>query len=339
MSAGLFGLPAGFRLRELELLSILGGGKRSLVYKAYDHALNRHVAVKEFLPVDHVRRDLAHVEARQEQRESFERGLARFISEARIMTRFNHPVLRGAFSLIQENGTAYIVMPYYDGTTLREMTNNGFRAKNMEDIFSFLLPILSGLSYLYNAGYGHYCISPDNILVREDGTPVLLDFGAVGELGQSAEECLLTELIPGFAAPEQYGHGETCLGVWTDIYAFSAVAYHMVTGLAPPPAVSRIAHDALKPLASLASPGLPSALLEVFERGLAIEAKARPRDIVSFANALQEAAYRAISQSARPESARILAADAAVSAFSPRIRRILQFAWNLREKIHPGART
>jgi serine/threonine protein kinase len=329
----LCGLPKGARLREFEILSVLGGGKTSLVYRAQDHNLGRPAAIKEYLPAGIAYRHAhAQVEVPPDRSEAFAHGLKRFFTEGQNMTKFRHPVFREALQLFTENGTAYIVMPYHDGRTLREMVRDDWSVADIGSLLSIILPLLTGLSMLHQAGYYHCDISADNVLIRDDGAPVLLDFGAMRRKDSTAEERPITELAPGFAAKEQYEeNGE--IGAVTDIYALSALAYYIVTGIIPDLSFSRVAHDLLKPLASFATPELPAEVLGVIDRGLAPGPQARFRDIASFVKALEIATQHAMLQSGGPLAREMMSIDAAASSFSTKQRGLLQSIWGLREHL------
>ena len=331
-------LPAGTRRRGYEIHAVLGGGQRSLVYKAYDVMLDRDVALKEYLPAAHAMRDEGlRLAALPGKREAFDEGLRRFIAEAQAMVKFNHASLRFAYQIFRENGSAYIVMPYYPGRTLREGVRDGWRATGIGDVLMIVLPLLEGLALLHRAGYCHGGVSPENILIRDNGDPLLLDFGAAQRAGEFLDRPE-TDLTPGFAALEQYrdnGH-DLCIGPWTDVYGISAVIYYIVTGILPPEAMARVAHDPLRPLASFARDELPAFLLEVVDQGLAVAPQNRFASIDAFVTALDGAVQKAFASSptlAASAMSEIVSVASAVSAYSPRTQRILQSAWALREQI------
>ena len=185
---------------------------------------------------------------------------------------------------------------------------------------------------LHQAGYYHCDISADNVLIRNDGAPVLLDFGAMRRRDSTAEERPVAELAPGFAAKEQYEeNGE--IGAETDIYALSALGYYIVTGNIPDLSFSRVVHDPLKPLASFATPGLPAEVLGILDRGLSPDPQERFGDIASFVKALETATQHAMLQSGGPLAREMMSIDAAASLFSTKQRWLLQSIWGLREHL------
>ena len=294
-------LPIGTKLAEYVIRSVVGEGGFGIVYLAADTFLNREVAIKEYLPGSLAARGVGlQVEVRQaDKRELFMKGMRRFVNEALILAKFRHPALVSVIRYLEANGTAYMVMPFYRGKTLREMVRNGFRAKTTEDLFSILLPVLEGLSQIHSVECYHLDISSDNIMVLENGAPVLLDFGAARHTELVGGDSTTIILKPGFAPLEQYGSddNELVLGPWTDIYAISAVAYLLVTGVMPPVSVTRVMRDALQPAVSHASPELPVRLLEVIDTGLCLMPTGRQQTVADYIQSLLNAAENLVPPS------------------------------------------
>ncbi|MCL2161018.1 MAG: serine/threonine protein kinase [Betaproteobacteria bacterium] len=297
-------LPIGTKLAEYVIRSVVGEGGFGIVYLAADTFLNREVAIKEYLPGSLATRGAGlEVDVRQaDKRELFMKGMRRFVNEALILAKFRHPALLSVIRYLEANGTAYMVMPFYRGKTLRAMVRNGFRAKTTEDLFSILLPVLEGLSQIHSVECYHLDISSDNIMILENGAPVLLDFGAARHTELTGGDSTTIILKPGFAPLEQYGSDESelVLGPWTDIYAISAVAYLLVTGVMPPVSVTRIMKDTLQPAVSHASPELPARLLDVIDRGLNLRPTGRPQTVADYVQALLNAAENFVSPVADP---------------------------------------
>jgi serine/threonine protein kinase len=287
-------LPVGTRLQEYAIRSVVGEGGFGIVYLAHDTMLDWEVAIKEYLPGSLAARSAnAQVEVRfADKRELFSKGMRRFVNEAHILARFKHPALVSVLRLMEANGTAYMVMPFYRGKTLREMVRGGFRVKTTEDLFSLLLPVLDGLTQIHSVDCYHLDISSDNILILGNGAPVLLDFGAARHTELSGEDPTTIILKPGFAPIEQYSNddNELVIGPWTDIYAISAVAYLLVTGGMPTVSVARIMKDTVRPLASFATPALPASVLSIVDAGLAVKPCGRPQSVKVYVQALLKAA-------------------------------------------------
>jgi serine/threonine protein kinase len=176
------------------------------------------------------------------------------------------------------------------------MVNSGYRVGTTEDLFSILLPVLEGLSKIHAVDCYHLDISSDNIMIQENGAPVLLDFGAARHTEVSGEDPTTIILKPGFAPIEQYGFGnnELPLGPWSDIYAISAVAYQVITGEMPPISAQRAVNDRLIPLVEYASPVLPAEVLEVVDAGLALRPQERPQTVAVYVQSLLSAAESAV---------------------------------------------
>ena len=287
-------LPIGTKLAEYVIRSVIGEGGFGIVYLAHDTFLDREVAIKEYLPGSLAVREAGlQVDVRQpNKRELFMKGMRRFVNEAHILAKFRHPALVSVLRFLETNGTAYMVMPFYRGKTLREMVRNGFRAKTTEDLFSILLPVLEGLTQIHSVQCYHLDISSDNIMILDNGAPVLLDFGAARHTELAGRDSTTIILKPGFAPIEQYGSddGELVLGPWTDIYAISAVAYLLVSGVMPPVSVTRIMKDSLQPAVNHASPDLPAGVLKVIDAGLALRPQGRPQTVNAYIQALLGAA-------------------------------------------------
>jgi serine/threonine protein kinase len=277
-------LGAGTRLFEYEVTGVIGQGGFGIVYRALDRVLNRSVAIKEYLPATMaLRSDTGGVTlASQAHVNAFEAGLSSFVNEARLLAQFDHPALVKVFRFWEANGTAYMVMPLYEGVTLKQYLHEhpGVSQRVLE---SLIEPLLDALTTLHDANVFHRDIAPDNILILKDGRPLLLDFGAarqrIGEMTQG-----MTVIVkPGFAPIEQYaGDASTRQGAWTDIYALAAVMYYAITGKVPPPSVSRVVEDTFEPLAQLRPAGFSMPFLEALDRGLRVDHKQRPQSIVEF---------------------------------------------------------
>lgn len=299
MPAPMSALPTGTRLQEFVIRSVVGEGGFGIVYLAHDTFLDREVAIKEYLPASLAARGSGtQVEVRvAAKRELFVKGMRRFVNEAHILARFRHPALVSVLRFLEAHGTAYMVMPYYRGTTLRDKVRAGYRARSSEDLLAILVPVLGGLAQIHSVDCYHLDISSDNILMLETGAPVLLDFGAARHTELGGEDPTTIILKPGFAPIEQYGGGDNTLklGPWTDIYALSVVAYFLVSGTMPGISVARIMRDTVRPLAAdFASAALPAGVLKIIDVGMAVRPQGRPRTVEVFRQALLDAAEETV---------------------------------------------
>ena len=232
-------LPPQHKLHWYVIERVLGQGGFGITYLARDTNLDQAVAIKEYLPVEvATRRTDASVSARTtDHDERYRWGLERFIREARTLARFDHPNIVRVLSVFELNGTAYMVMRFEEGETLAA-TLERKHALSEADLMRVLMPILDGLELVHNAGFIHRDIKPDNIHIRSDGSPVLLDFGSARyALGQSRTVTIL--VAPGYAPFEQYYSSGENQGPWTDIYSLGATCYRAIAGRAPLDAIAR----------------------------------------------------------------------------------------------------
>lgn len=217
-------LPVGTRLHEFEITGLIGEGGFGVVYLAQDHQLQRRVALKEYLPTTLAVRGHGQGVTLRSQRhaETFAKGLQSFINEARLLARFDHPALVKVHRFWEANGTAYLVMPYYEGPTLKAARLAMAEPPDEDWIRRLLAPLLDALESIHEQGCLHRDIAPDNILLV-DGRPVLLDFGAARQV-ISDTQALTVILKPGYAPIEQYAEMPGIRqGPWTDLYALGAV--------------------------------------------------------------------------------------------------------------------
>lgn len=279
-------LPVGYRFNEFEIKEVIGGGGFGIVYRAWDHQLERTIAIKEFMPASlAVRNDDLTLVLRSERfSKTFHAGLNSFIQEARLLARFNHPNLLHVLRFWVQNDTAYMGTAFYTGTTLSQLHNRRPEMISEAWIRCLLPPLFGAINTIHREGYLHRDISLDNIQIQENGVPVLLDFGsarkAIGNLSDETE----TMLKPGFAPIEQYSDdNESEQGTWTDIYALGAVLHTLIIGSPPPVSVVRSIEDNYKPLVQLKPEGYSLPLLHAIDRALALQPEDRPQTVDQFA--------------------------------------------------------
>jgi hypothetical protein len=279
-------LPPGTRLGEFELTRVLGEGGFSIVYLARDHSLERHVAIKEYIPASLASRTHgAGVAVRSERhRQTFEMGLRSFINEARLLAQFDHPSLVKVFRFWEANGTAYMAMPFYQGTTLRDRLHELGRAPDEAWLMSLLGPLTDALAVIHADHCYHRDIAPDNIiLLAGSGQPLLLDFGAARRVIGDMTHALTVFLKPGYAPIEQYAEGSgMAQGPWTDVYALAAVVYCAIVGHTPPTAVARVVEDHNVPLGQCAAGRYSDRFLQAIDRALRVRPEHRTASIAAF---------------------------------------------------------
>ncbi|MED5618534.1 protein kinase domain-containing protein [Ideonella sp. BN130291] len=292
-------LPAGTVLGDAYRVErTLGQGGFGIVYLATDLALQRPMAIKEYLPVQLAGRgEGAQLGLREaSHRDTFLRGLQSFLREARLLAQFDHPSLVRVYRFWEENHTAYMAMPYCEGPTLKAARDGMLRPPDEAWLRDrLLLPLLGALDTLHAGSCLHRDVSPGNILLKSDGQPVLLDFGSARRVVGDMTQPLTAILNPSYAAIEQYAESPNLpQGPWTDIYGLAAVVYYVLSGRAPVPATVRAVNEAaLMPMAELAGvvgrsfPGLQysAPFLAALDKALAV----RPADRWQSAQAMREA--------------------------------------------------
>lgn len=278
-------LAAGTRMFEFEITALIGKGGFGIVYLAYDHSLQRQVALKEFMPPAlAVREPDGAVSARAGgQIETFRAGLRSFVNEAQLLAQFDHPSLVKVHRFWEAKGTAYTVMPYYEGQTLKQTLSELGGPPDEAWLKDLLRPLLDAIDLIHSAQCFHRDIAPDNILILERGRPVLLDFGAARRVISDMTHDLTAILKPGFAPVEQYDD-MTCMrqGAWTDIYALACVVYFAITGKTPRPSVTRLINDNLEPLSKLAAGRYSAEFLRGIDRAMAVNPEDRPQSVAEF---------------------------------------------------------
>ena len=283
-------LPIGTRLAEFEIRQVLGAGGFGIVYSAWDEALQRDVALKEYMPTSLAGRGAGgSVTLRSRmQEENFSLGLQSFVNEARLLARFDEPALVKVFRFWEGNGTAYMAMPLYKGRNLRQL-RKGMAPGALDDAWmrALIEPLLGALEVMHDAAVYHRDIAPDNILWCDGVRPVLLDFGAARLVLGDRTQNVTAILKPQFAPIEQYAETQSMRqGPWTDLYALAGTCYFMLTGRAPLPATARVMNDELEPLARIAPPGCSPRLLQILDWAMAVRPQDRPQSVAEFREAL-----------------------------------------------------
>jgi len=213
-------------------------------------------------------------------------GLDRFLDEARTLARFDHPHLNKVHRFFEANGTAYLVLEYIDGQTLSRLLTKYLTVPDTH-LQRIIREVLSGLAEVHQAGYVHRDIKPSNIMLRSDGSAVLLDFGAARQAVGQRSKSVTSILTPGYAPIEQYDTKAEDVGPWSDIYALGMVAYRCISGLRDgelPDAVTRSratrkGSGDLEPAASIGQGQYDARLLRAIDWAIQVEEDARPQSI------------------------------------------------------------
>lgn len=289
MSAAATNLRAGHRINALRIESVLGEGAFGVTYLATDTQTQRKVALKEYLPMDIATRNINQgVQARTKaDTGTYQIGLTRFAEEARALGAVAHPNVVSLLDYFETNGTGYRVMELAIGvplSTWSDTWNDTPRPIQQAQILDIIVPVLNALAVVHGKGYVHRDVKPTNIIVRDDGQPMLLDFGSASVV--TSDDQRLTAIgSPGYAPVEQYD-ATSKQGAWSDIYAIGAVMYWMVSGRRPMDAIARVRQDVLTPAISFARE-YPSCVygegfLGAIDKALTLNANDRPQSVAEF---------------------------------------------------------
>jgi len=260
---------------------VLGEGGFGITYIGRDMILDIAVAIKEYFPSGVVNRNnTISAEITSPIGDAvtfFENGKKKFLDEARILAKFsNEQSIVSVRDFFSENNTAYIVMEYLEGVDLKTfIEKNG--AMDFKSAVDMLSPVMTALSKIHSQGLIHRDISPSNIMILNDGTVKLLDFGAAREVSGADEKSLSILLKPGYAPEEQY-RTKGKQGPWTDVYAISATMYKMLTGITPDDAMNRLFSDDIKTISEF-NPSVNSQQESIIFKGMEIHQENRYQNI------------------------------------------------------------
>jgi serine/threonine protein kinase len=287
----LFALPFGTMLKGKYMVGrLLGSGGFGNTYLALDTSLGIPVAIKEFFPRELVSRERGGTNVQvfnNDAAQQYAHGLKKFFEEAQTLARFSdHPGIVTVRDFFHEMQTAYLVMEYVHGITLKELMKKYGGRLSWEMTINIMTPVMDALREVHAVGMLHRDISPDNIFITHTRQVKLLDFGAARNAIGDVSQSLSVILKGGFAPIEQYvSKGKQ--GPWTDVYAVAATMYLMLTGKVPQPSVERIQDDQLQGLSELGV-AISPATEYVMKKALAIHARTRFASIKAFQRALHE---------------------------------------------------
>lgn len=303
-------LAVGTRLAEdYRIERVLGAGGFGITYLAEETPLARMVTIKEYFPVDFAVRDANHAAQPRsgDCTGDYQWGLDRFIEEARTLARFDHPNICRVYRFFRENNSGFMVLHFEEGKSFKAWLKALGRAPRQHELDRIVPPLLDALALIHASDFLHRDIAPDNIIIRNDGSPVLIDFGSArGDIAQHSRT--VSALVkPGYSPYEQYATTGRQQGPWTDIYSLGATLYQAVTGKRPPDSPSRMVADELVPARDAAISSYRPGFLAAIDAALTLDITARPRSIDDWRKQL-------LTPIAQPDTAPAPANDAAAES-------------------------
>ncbi|NBC15590.1 MAG: SUMF1/EgtB/PvdO family nonheme iron enzyme [Gammaproteobacteria bacterium] len=286
MSSPYNALPVDGMIQEFRIVRVLGAGAFGIVYEARNTFLPQTLVIKEFLPSElaHRDRDGQVRPISEDTRELFDWARSRFLQEAKNLWELaqpdRHPNIVRVIRYGEENGTAYMFMDFEQGRPLSKILEEQGRL-TAEQLTAILEPLLDGLERVHAKGILHRDIKPENILIRDDFSPVLIDFGAARNLSGQRERSVVAAYTPIFAALEQQ-QAVSEQGPWTDIYSLGATLYLAVTGSQPRSAPERLYGLTQKSAVEAARGDFPERILAAIDKGCGLRAEDRPRSVAAW---------------------------------------------------------
>ena len=280
---------------------VLGQGGFGITYVAQNYNTKELAAIKEYYPDSMAIREGSHsvTPYNMDRSSNYEYGKERFLEEAKTLSEFiGNPHIVRVISYFEENGTAYFVMEYVKGISLKKYLQGKGGKISWQEAMQLLKPVMDALSAVHDKGIIHRDVTPDNIVITDDGNVKLLDFGSarysIGERSQSLDVILKH----GFAPYEQYIR-RSRQGSFTDVYSLAATFYYAITGLTPPEAVERIDNDTLQ-LPSALGIDIPAGVEAALVKALAVRSNDRIRTMDEFKKALEDQGYPVLIFKADP---------------------------------------
>ncbi|HEY0615509.1 MAG TPA: serine/threonine-protein kinase, partial [Candidatus Elarobacter sp.] len=314
-------LSPGTRVGPVVLDRAIGQGAWGIVYEGR-HDTWGHVAVKEYFPTTYASRATrGSVSSSAPQwQDAVRRGLERFGQEGRALKSIRHENVVPVYEYLENDGAALLVMEFVEGRTLSAAYEAG-QFHDAESVMALGATLIDTLQAVHQKNVLHRDIAPDNIMIRADGSPVLIDFGGAAAAIASATRSTNNVVKDGYSPPEQYdtsANPSFPVGPWSDVYATAAVLYRLAAGREPAvsnarllAAGSRSGGDPLTPLATLAPAGYPKEWLAGVDSGLALLPKDRPQSAAEWRKRFEKVATR---RSVSPVMVGVVAAVAAVAA-------------------------
>ncbi len=290
---------------------VIGLGGFGITYAAYDLGLATGVAIKEYYPTQFAMRDttLSVRAASGHDRPLFERLRSSFLREARTLAQFDHPTIVRVRNVFEGHGTAYMVMQLENGPSFKRWLAELERKPTSSEIEAIAFDLLEGLEVMHAATFLHRDIAPDNIIIRSDGRPVILDFGASRRVLTGTSGAMTGIVKPGYSPQEQYSSDGRTQGPWTDIYALGATLYRAVTDTAPVDATARMLDVEMPSASALAAGEYRPSFLEAIDWAMQLRPIDRPQTIAAWRARMFGGAAKAKPDAAKTRSARLSASE------------------------------
>jgi len=279
-------LPEGFLLENYRILRLLASGGFSFVYLAHDEN-EAPVALKEYLPATLALRTNSSPSpvVPEENLATFRNGLKCFFEEGKALAMLSHPNVVRVLNFFRANDTVYLAMRYERGRTLQEHIHKKSGPLKEDWMRATFAHLLNGLREVHSTKLLHLDIKPGNIYIRNDGAPVLIDFGAARYTLAVDGLKLPPMYTPGFASPEHHRSRDK-LGPWSDIYSIGATMYSCLSGETPRTAVKRLEKDKLTSARKGWAGKYSAELLDTIDWCLRLDHLERPQSVFALQKAL-----------------------------------------------------
>ncbi len=294
-----FALPVGTEISGYRIVRVLGVGGFGITYEGFNPVTRRRAAIKEFFPRGIASRENAtQVVFSRQDTDVVAWALDRFQRSTSELCEFQHPNIVNVLNYVPANETGYMFMEQVEGETLEQWLRRKEGALSLDDMRAVLEPICNALEYVHSKKFIHRDIAPDNIMIRKDGRPMLIDFGAIKIIAQTAQTRAASGRSYGVAkqhySPPEQMDDDAELDPRADLYALGAVLYRAVSGHPPADADKRKndlilkGADSYVSVAQTARMPLPQAVIDIIDRSLSIKPADRPSSIAEFAAALRD---------------------------------------------------
>ena len=288
--------PSPRSLRPFTILSgkylvgkVIGEGGFGITYIGFNLDTELPVAIKEYFPSELATRDITAGNALSifagESQQLYKEGLEKYLREARNLTMFSDlPGIVTVKDFFYENETAYIIMEYINGITLKQHLIKVGGRMSQSEVTKMMKPVLESMIKIHETGMIHRDISPDNIMITKNNQIKLTDFGAARVCNGEDNKSITVVLKRGYAPEEQY-RVKGVQGPWTDVYALCATMYKMITGITPQEALERIIEDNVEPLSKFDKDIWPEIDYAIM-KGLSLRAQDRFQNVGELVDAL-----------------------------------------------------